>query len=147
MRFDLNRHRLNQHSSKDFPVNRYFSSSIVIAMITIGFVAGCGSNDGFKLARVSGVVKVDGKPLKGLRVSFEPIGGAERPYPGPESIGITDDEGHFSLATFNDVHGLVRLLASAVYGFSLYQHRRQKGPKTFQTIGRPTTTQLLKLRP
>jgi len=102
MRFDLNRHRLNQHSSKDFPVNRYFNSSIVIAMITIGFVAGCGSNDGFKLARVSGVVKVDGKPLKGLRVSFEPIGGAERPYPGPESIGITDDEGHFSLATFNE---------------------------------------------
>ena len=71
-------------------------------MITIGFVAGCGSNDGYKLARVSGVVKVDGKPLKGLRVSFEPIGGADRPYPGPESIGITDEEGQFSLATFNE---------------------------------------------
>ncbi|MFM7127904.1 MAG: hypothetical protein ACKO0V_00930, partial [bacterium] len=77
-------------------------SLLAIGLVCLGLISGCGSGDGYKLARVSGIVKVDGKPMKGLRVSFEPIGGADRPYPGPESIGITDEEGRFKLATFNE---------------------------------------------
>lgn len=77
-------------------------SILAIGILCVGLISGCGSGDGYRLARVSGVVKVDGKPVKGLRVSFEPIGGADRPYPGPESIGITDEEGRFKLATFNE---------------------------------------------
>lgn len=65
-------------------------------------LAGCGSSEGYKLAPVSGKVQVDGKPVEGLRISFEPIGGADRPYPGPDSIGITDKDGRFTLATFNE---------------------------------------------
>jgi hypothetical protein len=77
-------------------------SILIIGLFCVGLVSGCGSGDGYRLARVAGVIKVDGKPMKGLRVSFEPIGGADRPYPGPESIGITDDEGRYTLATFNE---------------------------------------------
>jgi hypothetical protein len=77
-------------------------SLIATAIFTMSLVSGCGSGDGYKLARISGVVKVDGKPVEGLRISFEPIGGTDRPYPGPESIGITDEEGHYTLATFSE---------------------------------------------
>ena len=63
-------------------------------------ISGCGSSENYKLAPVSGRVQVDGKPTEGLRVSFEPIGGADKPYPGPESIGITDKDGRFTVSTF-----------------------------------------------
>ena len=62
------------------------------------FVAGCGS-DGFSLAPVSGRVTVDGEPILGLRISFEPIGGPGRPAPGPDSIAITDADGKYTLYT------------------------------------------------
>ena len=80
---------------------------MTLARETIAFLAcilmiGCGSSEGYKLASVSGKVQVDGKPVEGLRISFEPIGGADRPYPGPDSIGITDKDGRFTLATFNE---------------------------------------------
>ncbi len=59
---------------------------------------GCGS-DPFTLAPTSGRVTVDGRPVAGLRVAFEPIGSSDRPAPGPEAIGVTDDDGRFTLAT------------------------------------------------
>jgi len=73
-----------------------------IVFFTCVLLLGCGSSEGYKLASVSGKVQVDGKPVEGLRISFEPIGGSDRPYPGPDSIGITDKDGRFTLATFNE---------------------------------------------
>lgn len=61
-------------------------------------LAGCGSDE-YRLAPVSGRVTVDDKPILGLRISFEPIGGSERPIPGPESIAITDTDGKYVLYT------------------------------------------------
>jgi len=64
-------------------------------------VMGCGSTE-YVLAPVSGVVKVDGKPVAGLRVAFEPIATEKNAAPGPESIGITNAEGEFVLKTFDE---------------------------------------------
>jgi hypothetical protein len=68
------------------------------ALATSATLAGCGSYD-FKLAPVSGRVTVDGQPVAGLRVSFEPVGSVQRPAPGPDAIGITDTDGRYTVAT------------------------------------------------
>ena len=73
-------------------------SKLVLSLVLLVPLAGCGS-DGYSLAPVSGRVTVDGEPILGLRVSFEPIGGTERPLPGPESIAITDADGKYVLYT------------------------------------------------
>lgn len=74
---------------------------LVILLAAMGSMVGCGS-DGYVLAPVSGKVTVDGEPAADLRISFEPVATAERKIPGPESIGITDDEGKFTLTTLVD---------------------------------------------
>jgi hypothetical protein len=75
---------------------------IVIRAVFCFCISGCGSSENFKLAPVSGRIQVDGKPTEGLRISFEPMGGADKPYPGPESIGISDKDGQFSVSTFSE---------------------------------------------
>jgi hypothetical protein len=52
-------------------------------------VAGCGGT-GPELAGVTGVVTLDGKPLPGVVVEFQPPGGAP-------SEAVTDQEGVYSL--------------------------------------------------
>lgn len=73
----------------------------LFAFLMLILFVGCGS-DGYELAPVSGRVLVDGEPVKGLRIAFEPIGGSGRPAPGPEAIAITDDDGNFKLATMSE---------------------------------------------
>ena len=48
-------------------------------------VAGCGGNTP-KLAPVSGVVKVDGKPYANAYVTFQPVGDSGNPNPGRGSV-------------------------------------------------------------
>jgi hypothetical protein len=68
------------------------------------FAAGCGAG-GFTTAPVSGRVTVDGEPVAGLRVSFEPVGGKDRPLPGPDSVAVTDEDGRYSLVTTDEGQG------------------------------------------
>ena len=56
---------------------------------------GCGSD--YRLAPVSGRVTLNGKPLAGAHVHFQPIGSRAQPSPGPGSHGVTDAEGRFTL--------------------------------------------------
>ena len=58
--------------------------------LTIALV-GCGG-DGPKLAKVTGKVTYKGQPLKGASIKFYPPS-------GPMSVGITDDEGAFTMNT------------------------------------------------
>ncbi len=63
---------------------------------------GCGAGD-YDLAPVSGTVTLDGKPVAGARVIFEPQrSGQEALSAGPGSDGITDDDGRYSLRTTAD---------------------------------------------
>jgi hypothetical protein len=66
-------------------------------LFVLCFAAGCGS--GYQLAPVSGRVTVEGKPVAGLHVAFEPVGSKENPNPGPGSIALTDADGRYSLTT------------------------------------------------
>jgi hypothetical protein len=49
------------------------------------------------LAPVSGTVTLNGEPLAGADVHFQPIGSKENPNPGPGSHAKTDDQGRYSL--------------------------------------------------
>ena len=57
-------------------------------------LAGCGGKSPF--APVAGVVRLNGKPLAGAAVSFEPVISDKATY-GPGSFAITDGDGRFQL--------------------------------------------------
>jgi len=73
------------------------------ALLAAGLLAGCSS--GPKLAKVSGVVKLNGKPYPNALVSFQPVGGKNNPNPGRGSMGQTDADGHFALLYDGTVEG------------------------------------------
>lgn len=63
-------------------------------------LAGCSDAPSSRLVPISGVVTMDGQPLAGALVEFEPVPGrAGDPSFNPSSAGTTDDEGRFRLDT------------------------------------------------
>lgn len=73
-----------------------FRSSILVCAVL--FTCGCG---GPSLAPVSGTVTLDGQPVDGVRVTFEPIVG-EADVTDAEyytSFGITDEQGRYEMQT------------------------------------------------
>ena len=68
-------------------------------------LAGCGG--GAQYVAVSGVVKLDGKPHRNAMVMFQPMASTENPNPGRGSSGRTDDNGRFTLKTFEGQRGAV----------------------------------------
>jgi len=62
--------------------------TIVVAFLIL--IAGCGKS-GPQIAPVHGRIKLDGQPLAGADIRFQPDG-PERP-----SVGRTDGEGHYTL--------------------------------------------------
>jgi hypothetical protein len=74
------------------PSIRFLSPWWIVACTVLGLgLAGCGEKR--DAATVSGTVKVAGKPLEGIRVSFEPIGRGL----GQGSAGVTDASGKYTL--------------------------------------------------
>ncbi len=55
---------------------------------------GCGSNG--KLAPVSGVVKLNGKPVADVEVIFQPVTESVN-SPGPAAFGVTGADGRYTL--------------------------------------------------
>ena len=72
--------------------------------VSILVLAGCGG-DGFEMASVSGQVSLNGKPVPGALVSFEPQTTAKEQ--GPGSSAETDAEGRYSLRTIDGTRGAV----------------------------------------
>lgn len=64
---------------------------LFIASLGIVTAAGCGG-DGPAVAKVTGKVTLKGAPIKGANVQFHP-------EKGPMAVGITDDQGNFTLTT------------------------------------------------
>jgi hypothetical protein len=58
--------------------------------------AGCNSGP-YETAPVSGRVTLNGQPVAGVAVMFQPIAPEGNPNPGPGSYGVTDAEGRYSL--------------------------------------------------
>jgi hypothetical protein len=72
---------------------------------TLLMACGCGSSP-YDLVPVAGTVKLDGKPLGGAVVNFQPKSGGSANV-GPGSNGRTDEAGHYELNTINDEAGAV----------------------------------------
>jgi hypothetical protein len=53
---------------------------------------GCGGGDGPELATVKGTITLDGKPLAGAEVSFQPESAA-----GSPALGETDQQGRYEM--------------------------------------------------
>ena len=76
----------------------------LIVVFTLAMFAGCGGGEsGPETASVSGVVTMDGTPLEGVVVAFEPQGEAA----GRSSIGITDANGKYSLSYDENSDGAI----------------------------------------
>ena len=71
-------------------------SWILGAALVVPFLAGCPESDGIEIVRVEGIVTMEGKPMDKISLRFIPIG------MGPESMALTDDQGHFVLHTMSE---------------------------------------------
>jgi hypothetical protein len=70
-------------------MHRPFNSRKVFAFFVTLILAGCGGRS--DLAKVSGLVTLDGKPLPSATVVFQPDAS------GPASYGLTDEQGRYSV--------------------------------------------------
>jgi hypothetical protein len=73
--------------------------------LVIAFAAGC-SKSPYAIAPVSGSVSLDGQPLTGGVVIFQPVA-SQGTVAGPGSTGRLDANGHFRLSTINGTPGAV----------------------------------------
>ncbi len=85
------------------PTRPRVSSRIVHAWATgvlCLLASGCSEDPASRLASISGVVTMDGRPMVGALVEFEPVPGrAGDPSFNPSSTGTTDADGRFRLDT------------------------------------------------
>jgi hypothetical protein len=58
--------------------------------------AGCSSGP-YQVASVSGRITLNGNPLPGVAVMFQPVAQGSNINPGPGSYGITDKDGRYTL--------------------------------------------------
>lgn len=61
-----------------------------LSVAVLAVLSGCGGGNEVELGTVSGIVTLDGAPLRGVFVTFQPQG-----Y--PPSMGVTDKDGKFEL--------------------------------------------------
>jgi hypothetical protein len=85
--------------------NNLFGFTLCVCGLLVA--SGCGSSSKYKLAPVSGTVSLDGQPLSGAAVNFQPSASGDSANVGPGSNAITDDAGHFELNTIHDKVGAV----------------------------------------
>lgn len=78
----------------------------VTALTIVVVCTGCSPSP-FKLVPVSGVVSLDGQPLAGGIVSFQPIVVGSEVNAGPGSTARTGTDGRFTLATIRGEPGAV----------------------------------------
>ena len=72
---------------------------IFLALAVLPLMAGCGSEG---LAPISGVVTLEGKPLAGASVHFEPIASGQGSEAGIGSYATTDENGRYELKTVDE---------------------------------------------
>ncbi len=87
----------NGFDHRSLPTTRLHFATLIIALCLL---CGCGES-GPELARVKGVVLLDGVPVPKAVVIFTPISG------GRPSSGGTDDKGEFELFFSGDTKGVL----------------------------------------
>lgn len=74
-------------------------------LVTPMCLVGCGGSDRPKLVKATGTVTLDGKPLEGALVGFQPMTDAKSKYHRPSSA-VTDASGKFLLGTYDKDDGV-----------------------------------------
>jgi hypothetical protein len=82
------------------PTRMHFCKcNLALCAILLMLFLGCSRGNQPELGNVHGRVTIDGKPLSGVVVSFQPIQG------GRQSSGETDDQGGYELIYLRDIQG------------------------------------------
>ncbi len=84
-------------------------ASLARAAVYLGltaFALGCGG-ESFPLVPVAGRVTLDGQPLAGAHVAFEPVSATESREAGPGSYATTDVQGRYELVSLDGEPGAV----------------------------------------
>ena len=68
-------------------------------VLALFLLAGCARTDQPALGTVHGTITLDGKPLRGVTVSFHPLDG------GRQSYDKTDDQGGYNVVYLRDIRG------------------------------------------
>lgn len=75
---------------------------VVLTVLVLSFMTGCQGSSGHPATyKVSGSVKLNGKPVEGATVLFQIMGGKD------SAVGSTDASGEYSLSTFTPNDGAV----------------------------------------
>lgn len=69
-------------------------------MICLCVVVGCGPADGLERAQITGMLTVQGKPLPGAVLSFQPMEGTK----GPGALGNSNAKGEFTVISSRENH-------------------------------------------
>ncbi len=72
---------------------------VLLSSLLMATLIGCGGSGFPKTFKVSGTVKLGGKPVDGALVTFQPSG------EGKSAVGSTNDKGEFKLSTFGPGDG------------------------------------------
>ncbi len=72
-----------------------------------GLLNGCRESKSYDLAPVSGIVTLDGQPLAGAIVNFQPIATGDDVSVGPGSTARCNEKGQFVLVTTHGQKGAV----------------------------------------
>ncbi|MBA2114688.1 carboxypeptidase regulatory-like domain-containing protein [Bremerella alba] len=90
----------------------------IVVLVSLCLLVGCFGSD--KIAPVSGLVTLDGEPLAGAIVGFEPIAQEGDLEAGYGSYAKTDDDGHYTLRSLKNEEGALigqhRVSVSTVVG-------------------------------
>jgi hypothetical protein len=70
-------------------------------LLVLAGISGCGGDGNPRTEPVSGTVTLDGDPVAGAIVTFQPEGG------GKSAVGTTDESGRYQLTTFRQGDGVV----------------------------------------
>jgi len=74
-------------------------------LVWVACMAAVGCSNQPEVAPVSGVVNLDGKPLPGGRIMFEPIALGKNKILGKAAIGQIQQDGSFVLTTYKEGDG------------------------------------------
>jgi hypothetical protein len=77
-------------------LTRRWMAQVLALAVALG---GCGQA---RFVPVEGTITVDGQPGKKLFIQFEPLAEGKNLYPGPGSVGRTDESGKYRLMTVPD---------------------------------------------
>ena len=90
-----------------------FTNRLSLAFLLLAALAGCSPQNKLETTIVTGIVKVDGQPMEGIAVLFQPTVADANP-----AVGATDNKGAFKLSTPGGVAGKGTIPGSYIPTFS-----------------------------